>query len=121
MPVAILICTLVFGAGAAGTDGNVDFLGNIHPLNITPTFDHGFLAVYENGNGIAVYKPDGSLEMRVAAPQHAGMVNADIDSDGSVATAVEWYDRRRSGVRFFNPNGEPASQIDTGLYVPSQV
>jgi hypothetical protein len=117
---AALICILILPATTAAAGGEVVIQGDIYPLHIIPTFDHGYLAAYENG-GIAVYAPDGSPAMRIAAPVGANIVNADIDRDGSVAAAINWHSPHTGGISIFRPDGSPAGQIDTGLYQPSQV
>jgi hypothetical protein len=81
--------------------GDVVIQGAMYPLNITPTFDHGYLAAYEKGGGITV--------------------NVDIDSDGTVAAAVHSHDSLTGDIRLFSPDGSQSSRIATGPYLPSQV
>src|SRR5579863_4818586 len=71
---------------------DVYYQGDLAPLNILPTFDKGYLAVYEREHTIALYGPDGTLAYR-AMPQVPGakwtdVMNAAPDNDGSVAIAV---------------------------------
>ena len=116
--VLLLICILIIPPVAAASGGDVAIQGDLYPLNITPTFDHGYLAVYEM-HSFAVYKPDGSLAMRTIAPDGGSIVNVDIDSDGSVAAAS--HGSRTGGISIFNPDGSLAARIDTGPYLPSHV
>ena len=115
----LFFCTLIFSALAASAiSGDVVIQGNMYPLNITPTFNHGYLAVYEEG-GIAVYTPEGSLAMRISPPDGGNNVNADIDHGGTVALATH---RGHVGIiSIFATDGSPDGQIDTGKYLPSQV
>jgi hypothetical protein len=114
------VCILVFPALAATAGGEIVIQGNLYPLNITPTFDHGYLAVYEQG-GFAVYAPDGSLALRSASPGGGFTVNVDIDSDGSVAAVVHSHNSRTGDIRLFSPDGSPAGRIATDVYQPSHV
>ena len=92
----------------------------MYPLNITPTFDHGYLAAYEKG-GFAVCGPDGSLAMRTTSPGGGITVNVDIDSDGTVAAAVHSHDSLTGDIRLFSRDGSQSSRIATGPYLASQV
>lgn len=105
--------------GSAATD-EVVIQGSVSPLNITPTYDHGYLAVYDNG--ISVYSRDGSPVMRIARPHPgiASLVNADIDTDGAVAVAVNEM-RPPGQILIFDPDGSPAEHIETGSFLPSHV
>jgi len=116
----ILISSAIIPAIAAAPAGEVVIQGDMYPLNIVPTFDHGYLAVYEK-SGFAVYRPDGSLQMRTGSPGGGIAVNVDIDSDGTVAAAVQSHDTRTGDIRIFSRDGSPDGQIDTGPYLPSQV
>ena len=107
---------------------DVYYQGDLTPLNILPSFDKGYLAVYEPEHAISLYRPDGSLAYKVTARvPHATfihVVNAAPDSDGSLALAVEYkIDKSRGGgVAVFDPNGSQAAFIDTGAdYAPTQV
>jgi hypothetical protein len=115
-----LICILIFPAIADNSGGEVVIQGDMSPLNNTPTFDRGYLAVYERA-GFAVYGPNGSLAMRTASPDGGITVNVDIDSDGTVAAAVLSHDSRAGEIRIFSPDGSQSSRIATEPYLPSQV
>lgn len=119
MPV---IFVLMLPAIAVASDTEVVIQGYMSPLNISPAFDHGYVAVYEDV-GIAVYASDGSLAMRIASPDGGRIHNADIHPDGSVviATEREEWPSEVGGVSIFNPDGSLAGRIATGPYVPSQV
>jgi hypothetical protein len=43
----------LFGAIASAQVHEVRFPGSLTPLNITPTFDHGYTAVYDRDQGSA--------------------------------------------------------------------
>ena len=107
---------------------DVYYQGNLTPLNITPTFDKGYLAVYEPEHAVSLYRPDGSLAEKVT-PQvpHAAwtnVVNASPDADGSLALAVEYRIDHLGGggVTVFDPTGSQTAFIGTGAdYWPAQV
>ena len=44
----------------------VQYQGDLAPLNCTPSFDHGYLIAYDRNNQIAVYSADGFLMYRAA-------------------------------------------------------
>ena len=117
-----LICILAIPAAATAADSVIVVQGNISPLNIVPTFDHGYLAVYEDG-GFSVYAPDGSPAMKIASEAATYAENVDIEPDGSVAAAVfvNTPGPRTGVIRIFNPDGSVAGRIATGTYLPSHV
>jgi hypothetical protein len=107
---------------------DVYYQGDLAPLNITPTFDKGYLAVYEPAHTIALYGPDGSLAYRATAQVPRGrwtnVVNAAPDDDGSLAIAVEYRSEKlqAGGVAVFDPMGTQAAFIDTGAdWLPTQL
>jgi hypothetical protein len=118
----LLFCALAFPAIAASASGEVAIQGDLAPLNIAPTFEHGYLAVYEEAD-LAVYAPDGSLAMRIAQPDGGRFGCTDMDPDGSVvATVTGWGHYPKTGsIALFKPDGSPAGQIVTSPYLPSQV
>jgi hypothetical protein len=112
---------LALPAFAAGSD--VWIQGDLHPRNMVPTFDHGYLAVYGN-NGIEVYAADGTLATRIDDSAGANVVNVDIDSDGTVALARGLHQPRAfptGSIAIFSPDGSPAGEIATGTYIPAHV
>jgi hypothetical protein len=73
---------------------DVYYQGDLAPLNILPTFDKGYLAVYEPEHTIALYEADGSLAYRAKAlvpgVKYIDVANAAPEADGSLAIAVEY-------------------------------
>ena len=114
-----LLCFVLVPVTAAASDGAIVIQGEIGPLNISPTFDHGYLATYEI-EGIAVYSRDGSLAMRIAHPADGHFRNADIDSDGSVVAGVGRGGNRDGSIMVFNADGTKAHEIMTGSYQASE-
>jgi hypothetical protein len=112
-------CILIFPMVMAGSEGVVVIQGDMRASNIFPTFDRGYLATYEL-NAVAVYAPDGSLAMRIAKPAGGNFVNADMDSDGSVAVAFH-QGGRTGGIAIYYRDGSPEGQMMTGVWQPSQV
>ena len=115
-----LLCVATVCAGAAASDGDVAIQGDMAPLNIFPTFDHGYLATYGR-DGIAVYAPDGSLAMEIVRPTDGSFGNADIDADGSVVAAINRGGSRKGSIAIFSPKGTAVGEIVTGAYQPTQV
>jgi hypothetical protein len=105
---------------------DVTYQGDLGPLNIEPTFDKGYLLVYEYGPGVAVYGPDGSLKfhavVNVPGVEHVVIVNAAADVDGTLVAAVEYTQKdHRGGLALFDPDGGKKEFFDTGEYRPTQV
>jgi hypothetical protein len=109
---------------------SVVYEGDLSPLNILPTFDKGYLAVYEPEDAISLYGPDGRLAYKatVQAPSATLTVvhNASPGSDGSLAVTVDYGIEKekflRGGIAFFNNVGKQTAFIDTGSdYFPTQV
>jgi hypothetical protein len=111
----------------AGEVRDIVYQGNLTPRNITPSFDKGYLLVYEGGAEISVYGPSGNLlSHAVASMPRAKYViveNAAADVDGTVVSAVEFRidNRRRGGLVLFSPTGQQKSLVETGDYLPTQV
>jgi hypothetical protein len=107
---------------------DVNYQGDLAPLNILPTFDRGYLAVYEPEETIALYGPDGSLAYRAIAqvpgePVHS-INNATPDADGTLAIAIEHRVDKSpgGGIAVFDPTGIQSAFIDTGTdWLPTQV
>ena len=99
--------------------GDIVVKGDIYPRNIVPTFDHGYLGVYDE-QGVSVYKPDGSLAMKVLRQANSSVDNVDMDVDGSVVAAIS---RSTSDgmIAIFSPDGSLMREIVTSPYIPSQL
>ncbi len=117
----ILFCCALILPGAAGSQPKreVFYAGDITPASITPTFENGYLAVYDLDGAALVYAPDGSLAFRFS-PSHerATVVNVAVDVDGVAALAVEGPPGR-GGISIVDRHGVQFRWIDTGDYVPS--
>jgi hypothetical protein len=120
-----LLTILVLPFAAQARD--VYYQGDLAPLNILPTFDKGYLAVYEPEETIALYGPDGSLAYRAKAqvpgePVHS--IHATPDADGTLAIAIEHRVDKSpgGGIAVFDPTGIQSAFIDTGTdWMPTQV
>ena len=97
--------------------------GDLAPLNIVPTFDHGYLVAYDRDYRIGVFAPDGALLYRTAAkvPNSAWAVieNVSVDSDGVLAAVVRAGGG--GGIALFDRNGAQTRYFDTGEFLPTQV
>src|SRR6059058_5356386 len=84
----------MFGAPASSQIHDVHYQGGLTPLNITPTFDHGYLVAYDRDESVDVYAPDGSLRYKASAHgpdgSQARIFNAAVDADGTLAAAIEY-------------------------------
>lgn len=107
---------------------DVYYQGDLTPLNILPTFDKGYLAVYEPEHTISLYRSDGVLAYKATAQVPGAtsldVVNAAPDDDGALALAVQYRieSRHAGGVELFDPTGLQARLIDTGVdWSPAQI
>jgi len=107
----------------------VYYQGSLTPRNITPTFDKGYLFVY-NFDKIDAYAPNGSpmysVSARVPNAKIANIENAAADTDGTTVAAVG-YSRdgttrtEGGGIALFDRSGKQTRFFDTGRYWPTQV
>jgi len=116
----LLSCALILPVAAApGAKREVFYAGDITPASIAPTFDNGYLAVYDLDRAAPVYAPDGSLAFRFLPP-HGSVHNVAVDVDGAAAFALaNLGPNDRGGISIANPEGVQIQWIDTGDYVPS--
>src|SRR5579863_3652260 len=123
---AATLCNTAFSAEPR----EVYYQGFLTPRNITPTFDRGYLFVYDFLHKIDVYAPDGSALFSVSAQvPNATIVNMDnaaADTDGTIVGAVEYFGdggNRSSGggIALFDRSGKQTRFFDTGRYLPTQV
>ena len=116
----LFCCTLILpGAADSQPKPEVFYAGDITPASITPTFENGYLAVYDLDGAALVYAPDGSLAFRFSPPHKgASVVNVAVDVDGVSAFAVEGP-RGRGAISIVDPKGVQFRWIDTDDYVPS--
>jgi len=126
---------LVFAAGTlavcSAANRDVYYQGPLAPLNTAPTFDRGYLAVYEQG-GFSLYGPDGVPRYK-AAPVVPGassvfIGNVAVDAEGIAAVTLNYYvnsgehgSKRAGGLALFDAQGKQVRFFSTGAYVPSQV
>ena len=126
LPFLFFVATLCNTAFAA-EPREVYYQGFLVPQSITPTFDKGYLFVY-NFDKIDVYAPDGSplysVSAQVPNAKSAHIQNAAADMDGTMAGAVAYYSRARTrggGIVLFDRSGNQTRFFDTGRYWPTQV
>ena len=129
-PIAALISICILSASSAFAQGHdVYYQGDLTPLNTTPTFEHGYLAVYDWKNKVDLFSPDGTFLYSAAAnvpdADWASILNAGIDSDGTMALAVRAAVNpgfmRGGGIALFDRSGRQLRYFDTGDYFPTQV
>src|SRR5438876_11825052 len=128
LPFLFFVATLCNTAFAA-EPREVYYQGFLVPQSITPTFDKGYLFVY-NFDKIDVYAPDGSplysVSAQVPNTKIANIENAAADTDGTTVAAVE-YSRDGTtstvggGIALFDRSGKQTRFFDTGRYWPTQV
>jgi hypothetical protein len=128
LPFLFLAATLCNAAFAAESR-EVYYQGFLVPQSIVPTFDKGYLLVYDFEK-IDMYAPDGSHLYSVSAEvpnaKIANIQNAAADVDGTMAGAVEYSRDGTSrtiggGIAVFDRSGKQLRFVDTGRYWPTQV
>ena len=129
MQVLLMLLLIISGASASAQANDVHYQGQLTPLNITPTFDHGYLVVYDWDHRVDVFAADGALMYSAAAnvPGSAwsSIENCAVDADGTMAMAVRPASEPRiphgGGIALFDRTGAQIRFISTGGYLPSQV
>jgi len=127
--VLLLLLLALSGALATAQVHDVHYQGNLTPLNTTPTFDHGYLVVYDWDHRVDVFAPDGTLMYSVPAKvpgaDWAMIENGAVDSDGTMAAAVRGVSEAGraggGGIALFDRTGTQIRFLDTGGYLPTQV
>ncbi len=121
---AIASCSMAFAAEAR----EVHYQGDLAPLNIMPTFDKGYLIVYDWNHKINVYAPDGSplysVSAQVPNTDWAAIQNAAVDTDSTLVGAAEYYKAKTiagGGMVLFDRSRTQTAFFDTGEYLPTQV
>jgi hypothetical protein len=116
----ILIFALIFSALAAASDSAHQAAyraDTLTPINITPTFDNGYLVVY-NHEDVALYAPDGTLSYRIKVPETALIPNVAVHADGTAAAAIN-SQIHGGAILVFDNQGSRILKIDTGNFLPS--
>jgi hypothetical protein len=127
--IRFLLTVVLSGASAAAQVHDVNYQASLAPLNTTPTFDHGYLVVYDWDNRVDVFAPDGTLMYKVSAKvpgsARAGIENGAVDSDGTMAAAVRGVSADGipggGGIALFDRTGSQIRFLGTGGYLPTQV
>jgi hypothetical protein len=117
----ILFLSALFVAMAVAQEGNRTVAiraDTVSPMNIIPTFDNGYLAIYEPG-GFSVFAPDGSVVFHFVGPRGQLVVNVAVDWDGTAAAAV--HNGTDGGIAIVDRTGTEKRFIKTGAFTPSQV
>jgi len=124
LSVVILIAGLLPAA-----DRQVTYQGDIAPLSISPTFDHGFLIVWDRDTDgvtkalktISVYGPTGSrlYQSAIQGPnlKEATLLNGAADDDGTVAVVFDLP----GGFAILDSSGKQIQTVVTSPYVPTQI
>ena len=123
--IKLLVLPFVIFSAAVGSDivRQVDYqTGSLTPLNISPTFDNGYLVVYGH-RGASVYSNDGSIAYAISNPENGRIANLAVDKDRTAAAAVHYGlpSGRAGAISVFNSTGSQISLIRTGRYLPSFV
>jgi hypothetical protein len=94
---------------------------DLAPTNTRPTFDHGYLAVYDQDK-INIYAPDGSFAFSFAPPHGGLTVSVAVDTDGTVAAAMGFVPPEYgSGFALLDRTGALKTYTTTYPYAPTQV
>jgi hypothetical protein len=108
----------VSAALATAQQAEALYSGDLSPTHSLPTYEHGFVAVYDHLDN-KVYAPDGSLLFRSTFGPHE-VTNIAMDSDGSAALAIENPDESlpAGAVQLVDSKGNQTRWIDTSGYRP---
>jgi len=125
LPLLVLICSAIASAQVR----DVYYQGYLTPLNIMPSFDRGYLVVYDTDHRTDVFGPDGALlyraTVRVPGAGWAEILNGAVDSDGTLALAVEVASpagaEEGGGIVLFDRSGAQIRYFETKDFLPTQV
>jgi len=96
---------------------------DLAPRNTVPSFDHGYLAVFEAIDKISIYAPDGSFAFSIH-PSHGGgtVFSVAMDADGTVAvTNDHGSEKERSGIVVLDRTGAEKAYFTTGDFRPQHI
>ena len=119
----LFVCILLSQAMSASEPvREVSYRGaDLAPTNTRPTFDHGYLAVYDPEK-INIYGPDGAFAFSFAPPHGGLTVSVAVDTDGTVAAAVGFMPPDYGpGVAVLDRTGALQTYVATRPYSPTQV
>ncbi len=127
LPAFFFALALSCGVCCGAQQRDVTYQGPLTPNNITPTFEKGYLLVYDYPR-VHVYAADGSPLCSIAPEADPARIfpriqNAGADVDGTLAAAIEYRkgDDRGGGIAVFDNSGKQLQFFDTGKYLPTQV
>ena len=113
LPVGMACLMATLCAGAAELR-----VADYAPSNTFPTFDHGYLVVYELESSLRVHGPDGSLVYRFR-PAKGYPNSAALRADGTGAAAVgHWTDDGSGAIVCLDRSGTVTKVIETSGFIP---
>lgn len=127
--ILLLFAVTLGNLGMAAAPREIYYQGLLEPLNITPTFDKGYVFEYDRQK-VWVFGPDGSrlfsISAEIANCKLANIDNAAVDSDGTIAGAVMYSmdataKNEHGGIAVFDRSGKQVWFFDTGAYHPTQI
>ena len=125
----IAFALTLFAGAMFAADRQVTYQGDLSPLNIKPTFDHGYVIAWDrNTDGttkqiktISVFGPDGSrlyqASITVSNQKFTSLLNGAADTDGTVAVVFG----NPGGFAVLDPSGKQIHTVLTAPYAPSQI
>jgi hypothetical protein len=124
----IAFALTLFAGAILAADRQVTYQGDLSPLNIVPSFDHGYVIVWDrNTDGekqlktISVFGPDGSrlYQTAIGVPnqKYISLLNGAADTDGTVAVVFQ----NPGGFAVLDPMGRQIHTVITAPYEPSQI
>jgi hypothetical protein len=88
------------------------------PANTAPTFDHGYLIVYESAPSVRVHGPDGNLTYRFG-PEKGQPLSLALRNDGTGAAAVaNWMEADSGAIVYLDRSGSVRRVVETPGYTP---
>jgi hypothetical protein len=131
MKLYLLVAVALTGAiVSSAATRQVTYQGDLSPLNVAPTFDNGYLIVYESDDQsekrISLYGPDGLRRYRTSIqidiPKSFVFQTAAADTDGTVAVAFfDNWNSENFGFELLDPTGKQLRTVLTGSYNPAQI
>jgi hypothetical protein len=124
----VFLVVLSSVAASAPPARQVTYQGELAPLNIGPTYDHGYLITWERNldgslamNRFSLYRPDGSHAytalVQIAGQKNLSLHNGAVDVDGTAAVVF----RNPGGFAVLDQAGKQVRTVVTPGFEPKQV
>lgn len=115
----LIAAAVLCSANASDAIRELQYQGDLAPRNISPTFDHGYLAVYDTGGAASIYSREGTPVYTNPKPDKGFIANLAVDDDGVSAAAISYH--THGAIAVTAADGSTSNVIQAPGFVPSYV